>query len=436
MSKQLKKPSSKRYKSLTTIGEIQRYQLVHNGLTVLFVPRPGTGVVSSHIVYKVGSRDEGVGETGIAHMLEHMLFKPTNDDIANKRESHAMCFEKETGVILNANTWRDRTTYFFSYPKAHFKRAITIEAERMRGLVLTDKEFLPERNNVLSEFDMVNGDPYFAVSNAMHGAAFLNHGYRHEVIGFREDIEGYTVAKLSSFYDRYYWPNNATIIVVGDITKEEALEVIEAAFATIPSSPQPIPRLTRTEPVQQGIRRTAVNRPSTTSIFALGAKHPGVRERAWYHFAALGRMLTEGPDSILERALVDTGIASAVGHSIEPGQEGGLFTIFITLADAGHKKPLEPLLLKLLAEIDIPTINRYLKKIKAYLLTSEVFTRSSSLGFADELVEYVSADAVDQFYETERIIDDITAQDIKAAIKRVLDTNNQTIGTFNYPRTS
>jgi len=160
---------------------------------------PDTGVVTSNITYKAGSRDEANGETGIAHMLEHMLFKPTTQDLKKNIDSSAMQLERETGCIINANTWKDRTTYFFSYPVEHFSRALQVEAERMQDVVITDKEFLPERGNVLSEFDMYNGDPHFALNVQMVCAAFHSHPYGHETIGFREDIERYTPAKLQRF---------------------------------------------------------------------------------------------------------------------------------------------------------------------------------------------------------------------------------------------
>jgi zinc protease len=431
MSKNQKKTSKGSFTEQKAVGPIKRFVHSKNGLSVLYVHKPNTGVVTSHLVYKAGSRDEAVGETGVAHMLEHMLFKPTVNNKAKKQESAAMRFEKETGAILNANTWRDRTTYFFSYPKEHFATALKIEAERMRGLIIEDKEFLPERNNVLSEFDMVNGDPYFALSVAMHTAAFQNHPYRHEVIGFREDIEAYTTDTLKRFYDRFYWPNNATCIVVGDITADEALSTIDAQFGSIPHSPTPLVRSELRDPVQQGIRRTAVNRPSPTSIFAIGGKHPGVTDRGFYRAVILAKLLTDGPDSILERRLVDTGIATNVGHGIEPSKDTNLMTLFVTLAP-NNKKPIEPLVRSIINELDAKTVKPYLQKIKAHLITDEYFSRASSLGLADELVEYVSADLVEEFYDTPSIIDSVTPQQVVDMAKQIFAPHNITIGTFNY----
>jgi zinc protease len=203
MSKKLKTVStpSKDFKHVKTVADISEYTLVDNGLTVLYKQIPDTGVITTNITYLAGSRDEQPGETGLAHMLEHMLFKPTKFDLEKKQEAGAMKFEREVGPILNANTWCDRTTYFFSYSKEHFCRALQVEAERMREVVISDKEFLPERTNVLSEFDMYNGDPLFALSVDMGATAFLSHPYGHETIGFREDIEAYTVEKLNKFYN-------------------------------------------------------------------------------------------------------------------------------------------------------------------------------------------------------------------------------------------
>ena len=210
-----------RLQKITSEQEITEYKLTSNDLRVLYVHRPGTGVVTSDIVYMVGSRDEARGETGIAHMLEHMLFKPTTFDIERGDDSAAMRFERETGINLNANTWKDRTSYYFSYPKEHFDRALRIEAERMRSVVLTDTEFKPEQANVLSEFDMYAGDEQFSLSVQMMASAFHSHPYGHETIGFREDIAAYTTDKLKAFYDTFYAPTNATLIIFEDVSEKE-----------------------------------------------------------------------------------------------------------------------------------------------------------------------------------------------------------------------
>ncbi|MBP6924747.1 MAG: insulinase family protein, partial [Candidatus Pacebacteria bacterium] len=224
MSKKPQMPSKKKisvsvpgFAHIETAGGITEFLYKANGLRVLYLNRPNTGVITTNITYFVGARDETRGETGLAHMLEHMLFKPTVFDIEAGIDSGAMQFERDTGCVLNANTWKDRTTYFFSYPKEYFERALKIEAERMNGVVLTDESLNPERNNVLSEHDMYNGDPYFALNVSMVGAAYNSHPYGHETIGHRQDIEDYTAATLDRFYRFYYRPDNAVMMIVGDV---------------------------------------------------------------------------------------------------------------------------------------------------------------------------------------------------------------------------
>jgi len=246
---------------IKNVGEIKEYQLSTNELKVLFVERKGSGVVTSDIVYFVGSRDERRGETGLAHMLEHMLFKPTKADIQRKTDSGAMHFERETGVVLNANTWKDRTSYYFSYPVEHFERALRTEAERMHDVVLTDAEFKPEQTNVLSEFDMYAGDEHFSLSFEMESVVFMSHTYGHETISIRDDISRFTTQKLKKFYEEYYAPNNAVLIIVGDIGEAKMKSTVIKYFSKLKKTNISLEKLMLTEPKQEGYRTVVIKRP-------------------------------------------------------------------------------------------------------------------------------------------------------------------------------
>lgn len=427
--KQLSTPSNK-FKHLKTVGEISEYVLKSNGLRVLHKNIEGTGVITTNITYLVGSRDEQAGETGVAHMLEHMLFKPTKFDLMNKSDAGAMKFEREVGPILNANTWCDRTTYFFSYGKDHFKRAIQVEAERMREVVLSDKEFLPERTNVLSEFDMYNGDPNFALSQAMTSVAFLSHPYGHETIGFREDIEAYTTAKLQKFYNHFYRPNNATLMVVGDIKVKEALDVIAGSFDELEPEPGVNIRPNIIEPKQEGIRRLDIKRPGSTNILAIGFKHPGFPSEGWYETLIALKLIAENADSVLQKKLVDTGLASNVVTSVAPLKDTGLGTISITLTEKTTHHKMEALALKLLREVDEEYIKKHLKTVITKSISDEIFSRESSLDIVRELTEYTSAGEWSSYYETEIIIKKITPKAISNSIKSLFEDNSLTIGSY------
>lgn len=433
-----KKPAPKKsdtsypgYSTEKKIGKIQQYVLKKNGLRVLFVPKPGTNVVTSSIVYKVGSRDEGTGETGLAHMLEHMLFKPTETDKKLRRDSDCMTFERETGVILNANTWNDRTQYYFSYPVEHFERAIRIESERMRGVVLEEKTFRPEQGNVLSEFDMYNGDPTFALGVVMSRAAFMHHPYGHETIGFRNDIENYTPEKLKAFYDKYYWPNNATYIIAGDIEVQQVLATIKKYFEGF-NATKDIPRHHITEMKQEGIRTVHLERPTPETILAIGVKHEHFPSKNWFATQVLGTLLTDGPDSLLYKKLVDTGLASKVSGFIAPFSETGLGTIYIHISEAGKKKDIFKIVNDTLHNLDAKTIEPFLKKTVAGVVSDEAFTRHASLGLVAEMAEYESADAIEEFWKSEKILTSITAKQLEQLATELFAPVNMTIGTLNY----
>lgn len=432
MPKPTKKPvtPSKHFIEVSRSEDIVEYQLKENGLRVLYKFIPDTGVVTTNITYLVGARDEAPGETGIAHMLEHMLFKPTEFDKAKRQEASCTLFEREVGPLMNANTWRDRTTYYFAYNVEHFGRAIKIEAERMREVVLNDKEFLPERTNVLSEFDMYNGDPHFALSVALTCTAFYSHPYGHETIGFREDIEAYTTEKLQRMYDHFYRPNNATLMVIGDIDIKTALDTIYTEFGHLASEPGLAARPAIIEPKQEGLRRVEVKRPGTINLLAIAAKHPGFPSKGWFTTMLALKVLAGNGDSILNQAFVDTGLVSDISISLDPSRDMGIATLSLTLSTKLDHAKLETRVLAAIAKVSEADIKKQHKALIARTLSDELFNRDSSASIAAELTEYVAAQDWSAYHRTESILTSITAKDIKNELDRLFKPENLTIGTY------
>jgi zinc protease len=430
----VKKQSTKNtvagYTYVKSVGGISKYILKSNGLTVLHKHVADTQVVTSNITYKVGARDEQKGETGIAHMLEHMLFKPTVQDLKRKVDSGAMQFERETGCILNANTWKDRTTYFFNYPVEHFSRALQVEAERMQNVVLTDTEFLPERGNVLSEFDMYNGDPQYALNVQMICSAFQSHPYGHETIGFREDIEQYTPEKLERFYRNYYRPDNATLTIVGDIPLQGALLEIKKQFGVLKSPVASLQKQSVYEPAQEGMRRVEVKRASSTNLLTIGVKHAGFPSQVWFDTSVLFSILVGGPDSILHKKLVDTGLASAVEGGLEPTSETNLGVLCITLAPGSSHKAVEEKVIAIIDALTVKDITKLLKKTVQTELTAELFAQGSSLRIAMELTEYIAADSWEMYSKTEELLTTIKPRTLIALKKELFRETQMTIGYF------
>ncbi len=420
----------KKFKHLKTVEDISEYELKANGLRVLYKQVEGTGVVTTNITYLVGARDEAVGETGVAHMLEHMLFKPTQQDKKKKQEASAMKFEREVGAILNANTWKDRTTYYFSYGKEHFTRVLKLEAERMRDVLLTDAEFQPERTNVLSEFDMYNGEPEFALSVAMVSTAFHSHPYGHETIGFREDIECYTTEKLQRFYNHFYRPNNATLMVVGDVDIKTAFDEIAKAFENLAAEPNVRIRPEVVEPKQEGLRRVEIVRPGTKNLLAFGIKHDGFPTLGWFETMVTLKLLAGGADSLLQKALVDSGLASSVSYSQEPTKDNNLAMLVVTLSGKMNHQEMEKKVLELIAEVKEDWLKKHLKTVITRAINSELFGRDSSLDVVSELTEYVASGDWSAYFETEKTLRQINVKKIQKHLSDMFAEKNLTIGVY------
>jgi zinc protease len=419
------------YTFVKSAANIDEYILKCNGLRVLYHYRPETEVVTTNITYLVGAIDETLGKSGLAHMLEHMLFKPTKADKKAKiTNGSAMKFEREVGCMLNANTWKDRTTYYFSYPAKYVDTALNIEAQRMTGLILSEKEFAPERKNVLSEFDMYNGDPYFAITVQMVSAAFLSHPYGHETIGYREDIEDYTPQRLQQFYTDYYRPDNAVMMVIGDIDKKTALESVKKHFSAVKNPATPIPRHHIREPKQEGIRRVSIERTSTTNVLSIGFKHAGLGTREWLTTLVMLNVLTSGPESVFEKLLVDTGKVASIDSSQEPTRDTNLAVMHFTLAPGQSHSELEKTILTTIEKQSVADIAHLVKKVKANLLTEELFSRTSSLHIAQELTEYVASGDWENYANTPDLLNTITTKMVVDCMKTQFQSNNLTIGTF------
>jgi len=425
------KASTPGYTFVKKAGGIEEYQLKSNGLRVLYLNRPNTGIVTTNITYLVGARDEERGVTGVAHMLEHMLFKPTEADVKeNIRSGKGMQFERDVGAILNATTWKDRTTYFFSYPAKFMEKALLIEAERMNGVILTDEVLKPEQGNVLSEFDMYNGDPNYALAVQMCSTAFHSHPYGHETLGYREDIEDYTAAKLEKFYRNYYRPDNAIMMVVGDVDKTVALHAVKKSFGGITNPTTTIPRFSIREPKQEGVRRITIERESATNIVSIGFKHAGFPTEDWFVASLMTDALTSGPESVLHKLLIDTGKASSVSSTIEPTSEINLGQINITLSPGQTHKEIESLVLKAITTLDIKTLTPLIKKTKEQIITGELFARQHSLYIVQELTEYVAAGSWDTYAQTTEILAGVTPKKVLSALSTSFISNNLTIGHF------
>src|SRR5512140_2503667 len=277
-----------------------------NGMQVVVIPDHRTPVVTQMIWYKVGSADETPGKSGLAHFLEHLMFKGTSKHPAGEFSQTVL----RIGGNENAFTSVDYTGYFQRVPREQLPKMMEFEADRMTGLILKDENVLPERDVVLEEYNMrVANNPEARLSEQIMAALYLNHPYGRPIIGWRQEIEKLDREDALAFYKRFYAPNNAILVIAGDVDAKEVRPMVEKAYAGIPAQPaisahrvrpqEPVPAAPRTVTLSDPrVEQTSLRRyylvPSSTT--AAASEGPALD--------VLAQLMGGGSNSYLYRALV------------------------------------------------------------------------------------------------------------------------------------
>lgn len=283
-----------------TLHSISEYKL-SNGLRVLLYPVADfAGIVGTCIVYHVGSRNEKSGYTGATHLLEHLLFKESKHFRKKDKNTIFELLEKR-GVMINATTSFDRTDYFAVLPTKLLTLALTIEADRMRNAILKPEHLASEMPVVQSELEWRDGRPIATLSQEIWSTAFQAHPYHHPIIGWRSDVESVTVDKLKHFYNDFYHPNNATLILVGDLNEKKTLKQVTELFGDIPPSIKPIDFSVVQEPSQRGSRHVEIRKPGENWV-SVCYKNPNALHADMPALIVLGLCLSSGRTSRLYKA--------------------------------------------------------------------------------------------------------------------------------------
>jgi zinc protease len=231
---------------ISEVKGVSEFRLT-NGLRVLIAENHSAPVATLLVVYRVGSRNEAVGNTGSTHFLEHMLFKGTEEHNSEKGNGIDDLLT-QIGAYWNATTWFDRTSYYEVVPIDYFEMCVELEADRMRNLRLRQEDHDSEMSVVRNELERGENHPEEALEKELYAIAFREHPYHHPTIGWRSDVEGVPMERLRQFYNTFYWPDNASVIALGDFKTEAALETINKYFGSIARAPHPIPGVYTTEP--------------------------------------------------------------------------------------------------------------------------------------------------------------------------------------------
>lgn len=311
--------------------------LVHtldNGLQVILREVHTAPVISFWVAYRVGSRNERTGQTGISHWTEHMLFKGTEKFPAGMLDREI----DRAGGQWNAFTSTDYTMYYATLPENRIDLALEAEADRMVNALFDPEETESERTVIISERQGSENSPTFWLNEEVRAAAFRVHGYHHTILGDMADLETLSRDELYNHYRRYYQPSNAVIVAVGAFDSQEMLAQIKSHFADIPSDEKPTP-FVRPEPEQQGERRVIVERPGMTAFLSLAHHVPDSTQDDWFKLEIIDSALTgagsgiDNKTSRLYKALVKTGIAASIDGGMSETIDPYLYELTVTLND-------------------------------------------------------------------------------------------------------
>lgn len=401
-----------------------------NGLKVVLLEEHKAPVISFQVWYRVGSRNEQAGRTGLAHFLEHLMFKGTDQ----LEEGEYARIVARNGGTENAFTSRDHTAYFMNWAPEHLPLSVDLESNRMTGLLLDAEGFDLEREVVREERRMrIDDSPIMSTVEQLYATAFLAHPYRRPVIGWMTDLEQLTRDDAYAFYKRYYAPNNATVVLVGDFDRKKALKEIERGFGPIPAAPAP-PGVRAREPEQPGERRVTVRREAQLPFVLMGYHVPNWESPDAYPLAILARLLFEGKSSRLYQRLVFTDqIAVDVGGEYESlSIDPGLFYLYAVVAPGGSAEAAEAALTEEVARLqreppDARELARAKNQVEAgYLLVQDsVYYRASQLGEAETAGAGVGY--VEQFPQRIR---KVTAEDVRRVAAKYLVPDHRTVAVL------
>lgn len=412
---------------VTEVEGITEYKL-ENGVPVLLFPDVSKPQFTVNMTVLVGSRHEGYGETGMAHLLEHMLFKgtPTHDDIP--------ALLKERGVLnLNGTTWYDRTNYYETLPTSdeNLEFAIKMEADRLLNSTIKGEDLASEMTVVRNEFERGENSPQRVLFQRAMAVAYEWHNYGKSTIGNRTDIERVPVKNLRDFYTKFYQPDNITVVVAGKFDEKKALEYLNKYFGQLEMPKRELPKTYTEEPAQDGERIVYLRRSGDTQV--VGAAYHIV-SAASEDFAAcqvLSRILGMEPSGPLYKALVATKIASSVSNMEIAAHDPGMILAMAEVPNDGDIDKAREVLIREVEKIGtegvssdlvLRAVQQILKGREAEFANSERFAISLSewQAYGDWRLYFLHRDRLER----------VSAEDVKRVASQFCVASNRTVGMF------
>jgi zinc protease len=418
-----------------------REHVLDNGLRVLIQEVHTAPLATVWAWYRVGSKDEGPGLTGVSHWVEHMNFRGSTNIPREKVKG----IIEQFGGYWNGYTWIDQTTYTETATRDALDHMLFIEAERMGGCLFDPADCEAERTIIISELQGGENDPDTLLDQELTATAFRAHTYRHPTIGWLADLQTMTREDLYGHYRRFYVPNNATLVIVGDLESDAAMRDVEKHFGTI--APGDVGRRTRTtEPEQLGERRVTVSKTATTAYLKIAHHAPAAADAQFFPLLVLDAALTGAKgvnlwasfrtpppqrSARLYQALVNTGLASAITGSIVPTEEPFVYTISATAAEGTPLARLEEAAVREIDRIAREGITpRELTKAKTQLRARLVFENDSITNIAHQLGYFATIASWRDVHAMAGRIESVTLGQVSEVAQR-LTSVNRTIGWFS-----
>jgi zinc protease len=413
-----------------SLGGIDEYRLDSNGLQVLLKQDSSAPVVTMNVIYRVGSRNEVTGTTGATHMLEHLMFKGSKHyDIS--AHTDVSSYLERIGSSYNATTYFDRTNYYATVGKDALEGYIAIEADRMRNLMLREADRQSEMTVVRNEFERGKNDPNSLLFEDLAATAYQALPYHHQTIGWRSDIENVSIDKLREFYDTFYWPNNSTVVVVGDFDPAQTLAWIKKGYGVYPKSPHPIPEIYTKEPEQAGPRRVEIRKPGELGTVAIVHKTTEGLDPDQAAITVLDSILSSGKGSRLYRGLVDKGLALDAGaFGIRVRDLNLHYTLAVLAAGATHEQVEKAMLEQIEAIKDKGVTSEELERAKHKFRADRAYRLDGTGPVVSELNEWISLGDWTQQVRFPEAVQKVTAADVQRVARKYFLEDRSTTGWF------
>lgn len=413
-------------KKAVEVAGITEYRL-SNGLRVLLFPDPSSPKTTVNITYLVGSRNEGYGETGMAHLLEHLLFK------GSKNHKNVPQELSEHGAAANGTTWYDRTNYYETFPSGdeNLNWALSLESDRMVNSFIAKKDLDSEMTVVRNEFERGENSPTGILEERVFSTAYLWHNYGKSTIGARSDIENVPIERLQDFYKRYYQPDNAVLIVAGKFDTEKTLKLISQKFGAIPKPTRVLPKTYTTEPTQDGVREVELHRVGDQKVVTVAYHIPAGTSPDFAAVDVLGELLVDTPSGRLYKSLVETKLATSVGGGAYQLHDPSLLLLQASTRRDGDLTKMEQELLKTVEDlVKSPPTDEEIERAKSALLNVMEKTQRDSRSLSLQLSEWIGMGDWRMFFLYRQNLEKVTREDVVNAAQTYLKSSNQTIGRF------